>query len=217
MKKVISIICVFTMLTFSLISCGKQSTDVNPSNTLDNNNVVEVTNTNENDSINYTISKEEDYVACLPEDLFEIADVVVKGTFGKTINTYVCDNSLPVTQIVFNVDDVHKGKIAGAKIIVEYYGGTVSMYSYLDTLTEEQIAKRGLDCSVSEAAKMTVSYGMTKESVSVNEKDSYMLFLSYDKENDTYFILCDAYGACKMDKGLIYSLAEEKYVDAEFK
>ena len=88
MKKVISIICVFTMLTFSLISCGKQSTDVNPSNTLDNNNVVEVTNTNENDSINYTISKEADYVACLPEDLFEIADVVVKGTFGKTINTY---------------------------------------------------------------------------------------------------------------------------------
>ena len=63
MKKVISIICVFTMLTFSLISCGKQSTDVNPSNTLDNNNVVEVTNTNENDSINYTISKEADYVA----------------------------------------------------------------------------------------------------------------------------------------------------------
>lgn len=55
------------------------------------------------------------------------------------------------------------------------------------------------------------------ECVSVNEKDSYMLFLSYDKENDTYFILCDAYGACKMDKGLIYSLAEEKYVDAEFK
>ena len=92
MKKVISIICVFTMLTFSLISCGKQSTDVNPSNTLDNNNnVVEVTNTNENDSINYTISKEADYVAYLPEDLFEIADVVVKGTFGKTINTYVCD------------------------------------------------------------------------------------------------------------------------------
>ena len=32
--------------------------------------------------------------------------------------------------IVFNVDDVHKGKIAGAKIIVEYYGGTVSMYSF---------------------------------------------------------------------------------------
>lgn len=88
---------------------------------------------------------------------------------------------------------------------------------YYTSGTEEQIAKRGLDCSVSEAAKMTVSYGMTKESVSVNEKDSYMLFLSYDKENDTYFILCDAYGACKMDKGLIYSLAEEKYVDAEFK
>ena len=56
-----------------------------------------------------------------------------------------------------------------------------------------------------------------EDAVSVNEKDSYMLFLSYDKENDTYFILCDAYGACKMDKGLIYSLAEEKYVDAEFK
>lgn len=48
MKKVISIICVFTMLTFSLISCGKQSTDVNPSNTLDNNNVVEVTNIRSN-------------------------------------------------------------------------------------------------------------------------------------------------------------------------
>ena len=53
MKKVISIICVFTMLTFSLISCGKQSTDVNPSNTLDNNNVVEVTNTKDEEMLAY--------------------------------------------------------------------------------------------------------------------------------------------------------------------
>lgn len=206
MKKTVCLICVISMLSFALMSCTNTMSEQSSEQSIDSNEII-----------NYTITREADYVASAPEDMFEISDVVVEGTFGDTLNTYVSDNSFPVTQVAFNVNSTLKGNVPDSKIIVEYYGGTVSMYSYLDSLTEEQILKRGIDCSVAEASKMTVSYADTKESVSVNTSDTYMLFLTYDKETDTYFILCDAYGACKMDHGCIYSLAEEKYVSVDFK
>lgn len=200
MRKVICFICILSMLSFTLLSC----------------NNMEIEPPENDEIINYTITKEADYIATTPEDLYQISDVVVEGCFIQKINTYVSDNSFPVTQTIFRVNDIHKGEVANNKIIVEYYGGTVSMYSYLDSLTEDQIVKRGIDCSVVEAARMTVSYGVTKESVTVNENDTYMLFLSYDKEKDTYFILCDAYGACITSEGRVYSLVEDEFVDVEF-
>lgn len=243
MKKIICLLCALCLLPVTLIGCehattgsldpgigtdkiigGQTTTDPLNQNTGSDDEITDgqaatdplnqATGTDE--IIDYTVTGYADFIATAPEDLYKTADVVVEGTFGETINTYVCEHSLPVTQVIFNVESVNKGVIPKRSIIVEYYGGTVPMYSYLNTLTEEQIAKMGIDRSVVDVSKMTVTYGVTKESVIVNQSETYMLFLSYDAENDTYFILCDAYGACKMDDGLIYSLQEEKYVQADF-
>lgn len=201
MKKTIYCTCIMAMLSFTLMGCGSTTPEPPADNV---------------ETVNYTITREADYIATDPKDMFTIADVVVEGSFGNPIGSYVNDASFPVTQREFTVTNTHKGDVNDEKITVEYYGGTVSMSSYLDSLTEEQIEKRGIDYSAAEAVKMTVSYEATKESVSIDKEDTYMLFLSYDKENDRYFILCDTYGACKTDHGLIYSLADDAYIEVDF-
>ena len=223
MKQVICLLCALLLLSATLTGCRQATANLSDPNI----EIVQMAdrqtatdprnqNTEADETIDYPITNYADYIATTPEDLYQIADVVIVGTFGETVQTYVCEHSLPVTQVIFNVESVNKGVIPKRSIIVEYYGGTVPMRSYLDTLTADQIAKRGLDRPDVDISNMTVTYETTKESVVVDRSGTYMLFLSYDAENDTYFILCDAYGACKMEDGLIYSLREEKYVQADF-
>lgn len=223
LKKVICLLCALLLLFATLAGCGQATADLSNPNieivqmadrqtTTDPRNQ----NTEADEIVDYTIVNYADYIATALEDLYQIADVVIVGTFGETVQTYVCEHSVPVTQVMFHVESTNKGTVSQRSIIVEYYGGTVSMSSYLDTLTADQIAKRGLDRPDVDISNMTVTYETTKESVVVDRSGTYMLFLSYDAARDTYFILCDAYGACKMEDGLVYSLREEKYVQADF-
>lgn len=223
LKQVICLLCALFLLSATLTGCGQATADQSDPNI----EIVEIAdrqtttdlrnqNTEADEIVDYTIVNYADYIATTPEDLYQIADVVIVGTFGETVQTYVCEHSLPVTQVMFHVESTNKGTIPQSSVVVEYYGGTVSMSSYLDTLTAEQIAKRGLDRPDVDISNMTVTYETTKESVVVDRSGTYMLFLSYDAARDTYFILCDAYGACKMEDGLVYSLREEKYVQADF-
>lgn len=219
MKRIISYICILTMLTFSLIGCKKFSAKSDKE--LKNSTINNLMSFNkdsefDNESIEYLVTKKADYVACYPEDMYELADVVVSGKWGEKINTYVGENSFPITQIKFNIREIFKGTTSSEGIVVEYYGGSVPLARYLETLTQEQIIKQGFDINASKNTKAIVTYAETEESVSVNSNDMYMLFLSYDDTCDTYFVLCDAYGACKMSGENIYSLAEKTYTNTDF-
>lgn len=222
MKRTISYICILTILAFSLVGCKNPSVKSDrETKELKNSTINSSISSNEDsefdkESIEYLVTKKADYVACYPKDMYELADVVVCGKWGEKINTYVGENSFPITQRKFNIGEIFKGTISSEEIVVEYYGGSVPLASYLETLTPEQIIKQGFDSNASKNTKAMVTYAETEESVSVNFNDMYMLFLSYDDACDTYFVLCDAYGACKMSGENIYSLAEKTYTNTEF-
>lgn len=201
MKKTISYACILTAVSLLLIGCSHTAPHSPSGN---------------DEAMKHTITRNADYIATAPKDMFEIADAVVEGTFKEPIGSYVSETSFPVTQRTFAPANIYKGNVNDEEITVEYYGGSVPMSSYLASLTEEQIEKRGIDYSAEEIAKMSVSYKPSKEAVSINEEDTYMLFLSYDQESGRYFILCDAYGACRMKDGLIYSLAEDAFLPIDF-
>lgn len=196
------------------------STDV-PNNTsdiadveTDHKNTAEANH--ESNAFKYIVSKKADYIACLPKDMYRVANVVVKGKFESEVDTYVAEHSMPVTRALFTVEKVFKGMTDSKKIIVNYYGGTVSLSDYLATLSAEEITKLGFDSTTMDLNNATLVYAQTKESVVVNNEDTYVLFLSYDKEKDIYFILCDAYGACKMKNGKVYDLMNESYIEPDF-
>lgn len=66
--------------------------------------------------------------------------------------------------------------------------GTVPLSDYLETLSAEEIAKLGLDLFSIDFDNAFVTLAHGTESVTVNEEDTYLLFLSYDKEKDIYFM-----------------------------
>lgn len=163
----------------------------------------------------YIVSKKSNYIARLPKDLFRVADIVVKGRFEETVSTFVSNHSMPVTRIMFAIEEVYKGEADSDRIAVDYYGGTVSLSDYLKTLSPGEIVKLG-PYSADDLQYATVTYAQTKESVVIESESAYLLFLSHDAENDIRFILCDAYGACKMKDGLIYDLVNDAYILPDF-
>lgn len=172
----------------------------------------------ESDAENYIGWYLPEYQSVIPADVFQASAVCVKGKFGKTISTKMDDSAMIVTEIEFHVDHVYKGETKSETINVKYYGGTISFDTYLKSLSEEEIKNRYGDISSRNLPWKTVTFSPMnkKEAVSVNQEDTYVLFLSYNKEEDTYFILSDAYGACKTSDGLIYDLTKDAYTDMAF-
>lgn len=164
----------------------------------------------------YVVTRKANYIARLPKDMFKVADIVVKGRFEETLEPYVTEYSMPVTKARFAVEYVFKGEMNLDRVIVEYYGGTVPLSTYLETLKPEEVSKLGIDLASMDLSNATVTYAQTKESVSVNYDDTFLLFLAHNEENSRYFILCDAYGACKMKDGKVYDLVNDAYVETDF-
>ncbi|MDO4754052.1 MAG: hypothetical protein Q4A41_03520 [Bacillota bacterium] len=164
----------------------------------------------------YVVRRKANHIAHLPKDLFRLADLVVKGKFEEEIDTYVAEHSIPVTRASFIVEEIYKGEADSEKIVVHYYGGSAPLTDYFETLSTEEIEKWGLDISDADLEHATVTYAHTKESVSVRYGEDYLLFLSDDRERGIRFILCEAYGACKIKDGLVYDLWNDTYIEMDF-
>ena len=74
--------------------------------------------------------------------LFELADVVIVGSLKENVETYVSDNALPVTTARISVERMYKGTVDKPEILIDYYGGTVSMKGYAAKQSKEQLQKK---------------------------------------------------------------------------
>lgn len=147
----------------------------------------------------YQVTRKSDYKSTKPEDLYKDADLVIEGKYVKDNKCYVTDYSAIVTEAKFEVSKVIKGNYTSKNININYYGGTVSVGEYIKNQTAEQIAKKGIsDLSTAQLSNQTVEYIVEDAKIDANTKDNYIIFLSYNAENNYYFVLSDGYGMRKL-------------------
>lgn len=157
------------------------------------------TNSQENRKADYQVTRKTDYKSIKPRDLYKEANLVIEGKYVKDNKYYVTDYSAIVTEAKFEVSKVIKGNYTLKNININYYGGTVSVGEYIKNQTVEQIAKKGFsNLSTEQLSNQTVEYIVENAKIDANTKDNYIIFLSYDSENDYYFVLSDGYGMRKL-------------------
>lgn len=173
---------------------------------------------NDDETYNYILYSSADYIATKPEEIYQYADLVIVGNYKNINKCYIGNIQAVVTEAVFNVKNVVKGNYNGNEIKINYYGGTVSLEEYVKSLSEEQIKKRELNGLTDKQIKSgTVSYDVGKSKVDINNNvnsrnDDYLIFLSYDKESDIYFVLADGYGMRKISNdNKIFNLDTNSY------
>lgn len=155
--------------------------------------------TNSIDEANHQIYAHSDYKAINPKDLYDLADLVIVGKYSKANKSYVKDAASIVTESTFEVSKVIKGDYSSKNININYYGGKVTLGEYVKTQTKEQLQKKGLsNLSTEQLSRETVELVIENSSVQVSNNEEYIIFLSYDKEDDYYFVLCDGYGMRKL-------------------
>lgn len=159
----------------------------------------------------YPIAMTADYaIGTWPEELYKHADLVIIGKYVKNNKCFAKKLGMIVTESEFKVSKVLKGNYSLPKINLNYYGGTVPLKEYINSLVHSQIIKRGYD-------KLTEAEidGKTMENagLKVYSDAEYVIFLSYD-ETDGYFVMCDGYGMREVKGGKIYNL-DTKTFDTE--
>ena len=152
----------------------------------------------------FMLSKKSDYIATNMNSLFELADVVIVGSLKENVETYVSDNALPVTTARISVERMYKGTVDKPEILIDYYGGTVSMKEYAAKQSKEQLQKKIPDYSDEVYGNMKVGYSISKTDVTIENGKQYLLYLAYNKMNKKYFVLCDGYGARRMEGETAY-------------
>lgn len=166
----------------------------------------------ENISKEYFVSITADYVATDLKDIAGMADLVIRVKYEKDIDTYVSSGMLPITRSEFAVVDVLKGDYDSSSIIAQYYGGTVSMYEYLQEMSELEKLKGGYDYTDEEAKQIDVTYLDEKNGVYLENDTEYVLCLGYDEADGTYMILADAFGMSEISDGQVYNRVKSEYI-----
>jgi len=164
----------------------------------------------------FEIERSADYVATNTEDLFEIADLVI---VGKPIsnNKVYATNSLIVSESTFKINEIKKGEYSDKKIAVQYYGGEMPIGEYMASLSKEQIEKRGYDkLTASEKKEKNIAMKHSKMSAKTNDKSDYLIFLSYSKEDNRYFVLCDGYGLREVKNEKAFDIDKDSFEDIGF-
>lgn len=169
----------------------------------------------------YWITSLADYVATDANDLYQYADLVLRGTYESDVTTYVNSAAKVVTRSKLHVTDVLKGTYTSDSIPVDYYGGSATMGQYLAKLKPAQIKKLGYDSlSALERTTKRIGYIPTEASVSFDKKartsPEYLLFLSYNKSKSVYFVLCDGYGAREVRGDSAYNLDKKEFNQLPF-
>lgn len=158
-------------------------------------NVVEVENVVPN--LYYTLEYAPDYV--IPTDInsmYSFADVVVKATYTERVSIGIKHNiPIPITTGKVEIKDVLKGEINDSVTEINYYGGYVTVWDYVNKMGREVSEKCGLNnISKEEAMKRYIGIEFNERSVKASVNKQYLLFLSYDDNTKEYFVLCDGYG-----------------------
>lgn len=165
------------------------------------NNKLSMIKEDNSEDYDFTIHSNADYIAIKPDDLYKNADLVIIANYNCDNKNYIGNNQSIITEASFDVQKVIKGEYKNNKININYYGGSVPLSDYIKCLSSEQMKKRGLDTLTEEEThKGRVTQVVDKSQIEAKKDENYLIFLSYDKENDIYFVLADGYGMRKLSE-----------------
>ncbi len=192
MKKITLIIMIALLGVSSiLMGCVDNGGDILNSTEADTSQ----SNMQEEIELDYEIDLESDYYAMYPEDLYEIADLVISAKYLKNVETYVTDYGRIASIAEFEINNIFKGQFEPETIHVQYYGGSVSIEEYMKNQPGGTAEKLGVDKLTAEEMKgKTVGYFKTPTTVNAITGSNYLCYLSYDENMDTYIVMADAHG-----------------------
>lgn len=206
------------VLIITTVFTGYKKKVITSSESANTQNKSFVVNKNEIKKPDYEINVYADYVAGLPKDLYQIADLVVIGTYKEDIKTFADETGLPITSGKISIDKVIKGNLEEDNAIIQFHGGIIPLKEYLRTEDKIDIQKKGVDSlSEEDIKKKTVGLAQTKFTIQKELDQQYLMFLSYDEETDAYFVGADALGMRPMnEEGKIFNPDTQQYETIDF-
>jgi hypothetical protein len=209
MKRIISVILIIVFCV-SLASCS----DNDKSTTTDLQSKSASIETKKAD---FVIGRNADYVSTSVPDLYKGADLVIVGNYVKDKSTYVFENSLIVTKSEFNVKEIKKGSYDKSQIVIDYYGGEMSIGKYMEKLDKETLKKSGYDkLTESEKKEKKIKMEGLQAFANPNKTSDFLIFLSFSKEKNMYFVMSDGYGMREMKNAKAFNVDTKSYEEVKF-
>ena len=192
-------------------------------NEIKNQEFIDGTEALDDGTIMYEVTSSYSYRTSNPEDLYEMANLVVIANFIEDVETQINENEVPFTISKFNVQSIIKNTenfTIGEDILTKRNGGTVSLQQLLnarDTAFAEKIGANDLTTNQKSSAKVRFK----NESIgdqSLEEENTRLLFLHKDEDEEYFTIIANEYGMLSYDNATkkAYNVKERNYTSYSF-
>ena len=165
----------------------KEQEFINNSETLDDGSIL------------YEVTASYSYRNSSPENLYEMANLVVIANFVDDVETQIAENGVPFTISKFNVQSIVKNTgnfTIDGDILTKRSGGTVSLQQLLNARDDdfaEKIEADNLTISQKNSAKVRFKNESIGD-LSLEDEDTRLLFLHKDENEEYFTIISNDYG-----------------------
>ena len=192
-------------------------------NEIKNQEFVDGSEALDDGTIMYEVTSSYSYRTSNPEDLYEMANLVVIANFVEDVETQINENEVPFTISKFNVQSIIKntGNFAiGEDILTKRNGGTVSLQQLLnarDDAFAEKIGANDLTTNQKSSAKVRFKNESIGD-LSLEEENTRLLFLHKDEDEEYFTIIANDYGMLSYDNATkkAYNVKESNYTSYSF-
>lgn len=189
----------------------KEQEFINNSETLDDGSIL------------YEVTASYSYRNSSPENLYEMANLVVIANFVDDVETQIAENGVPFTISKFNVQSIVKNTgnfTIDGDILTKRSGGTVSLQQLLNARDDdfaEKIEADNLTISQKNSAKVRFKNESIGD-LSLEDEDTRLLFLHKDENEEYFTIISNDYGMISYDNttNKAYNAEENTYSSYSF-
>ena len=192
-------------------------------NEIKNQEFVDGSEALDDGTIMYEVTSSYSYRTSNPEDLYEMANLVVIANFVEDVETQINENEVPFTISKFNVQSIIKNTgnfTIGEDILTKRNGGTVSLQQLLnarDDAFAEKIGANDLTTNQKSSAKVRFKNESIGD-LSLEEENTRLLFLHKDEDEEYFTIIANDYGMLSYDNATkkAYNVKESNYTSYSF-
>ena len=192
-------------------------------NEIKNQEFVDGSEALDDGTIMYEVTSSYSYRTSNPEDLYEMANLVVIANFVEDVETQINENEVPFTISKFNVESIIKNTgnfTIGEDILTKRNGGTVSLQQLLnarDDAFAEKIGANDLTTNQKSSAKVRFKNESIGD-LSLEEENTRLLFLHKDEDEEYFTIIANDYGMLSYDNATkkAYNVKESNYTSYSF-
>ena len=192
-------------------------------NEIKNQEFVDGSEALDDGTIMYEVTSSYSYRTSNPEDLYEMANLVVIANFVEDVETQINENEVPFTISKFNVQSIIKNTgnfTIGEDILTKRNGGTVSLQQLLnarDDAFAEKIGANDLTTNQKSSAKVRFKNESIGD-LSLEEENTRLLFLHKDEDEEYFTIIANDYGMLSYDNATkkAYNVKERNYTSYSF-